>query len=365
MSESLSSCGPLAHDLDPGLKCDPEKHLSRWLIAILVLIFGMIVLGGLTRLTGSGLSMVTWKPLTGFIPPLNDYDWQVLFQQYQMSPEFLKVNFDMTLGDFKNIFWLEFIHRVLGRVIGLVFLAPLILCLKHKFLRRRFGARLVCTWILGGLQGIVGWYMVKSGLVDNPAVSHYRLATHLLLAFATFSLVFWTYLDVRLSPDAPALRQPHIPGALLYTTLGVAILTIFYGALVAGLKAGLVYNTFPSMNGAWIPDEVFHHTFGWKSFFETPGIVQWTHRCCAMVTVLCVIFLWGYSKAAQGLLKRALYLMFGVCLMQMSLGIMTLVMQVPTFLGVLHQAGSLITLSSLLGVAYCRRLSRGQCPNTR
>ena len=348
-----------------------EQQLALWLMISLILLFGMVVLGGMTRLTGSGLSMVSWKPLTGFIPPLNTQDWETLFSDYQTSPEFMKVNFGMTLNEFKNIFWLEFIHRVWGRFIGIVFLIPVFICLKTSSLRPQYAPRIIFIWLLGAVQGAIGWYMVKSGLVNDPAVSHYRLATHLLLAFTTFGLILWVYLDLKNT----TLHQQHISfhsvtpsHTLLYTALGLTFLTVFYGALVAGLKAGLIYNTFPTMNGAWVPDELRDSFFNWNDFFEQPGIVQWVHRILATSTVLAVTLVWGYSKNTAGSLKIALNSMMAVTLAQMALGIMTLLTQVPVWLGTLHQAGALLTVSSLLIVCHlsgCFSRRKAQSLNTR
>lgn len=341
-----------------------EKRLASWLLVSLILVFGMVVLGGLTRLTGSGLSMVGWKPLTGFIPPLTLQDWEALFRDYQTSPQFLKVNPTMTLEAFKDIFWLEFLHRVWGRVLGLVFLGPLFLCLIHPSLRSLYGIRMGGIWILGGLQGVMGWYMVKSGLVDVPEVSPYRLASHLLLAFATFSLIFWTYLDLTRKPLALGCDAGRLlPPSFLLLSLGLVCATMFYGALVAGLKAGLLYNTFPTMDGAWVPDEVGDPSLGWRRFFEEPGVVQWVHRLLAFSTVLSVIFLRGYHHRLPQPLQRSLTGMLVVVLAQMALGIITLLMQVPVSLGVLHQGGALIVLASLLRLlhfsknTFCRQNS--------
>lgn len=325
-----------------------EKRLSFWLLVSLILIFGMVVVGGLTRLTGSGLSMVTWKPLTGFVPPLTLPDWQILFQEYQSSPEFLKVNFDMSLDDFKNIFWLEFIHRVWGRIIGIVFLIPLFLCFKSPALRRKYGLSIFAIWCLGGMQGAMGWYMVKSGLVNDPAVSHYRLAAHLLLAFLTFGLILWMYLTLK-AKHLTFSSQRSISPSWVVLVLGLSILTVFYGALVAGLKAGLLYNTFPTMDGAWLPDAFFDETLSWTSFFEEPGLVQWIHRCLAITTFSLIVFVWTKGRRSScHFLNLALHTTLVCGLMQVCLGIITLLLQVPVSWGVLHQAGALITLTSLI-----------------
>lgn len=346
-------------------------RLSFWLLISLGLIFGMVVIGGLTRLTGSGLSMVTWKPLTGFFPPVTLSDWQALFQEYQSSPEFLKINFDMSLEDFKSIFWLEFIHRVWGRLIGITFLVPLILCLKSPFLRKKYALPLFAIWCLGGLQGVVGWYMVKSGLVHDPAVSPYRLALHLFLAFLTFSFIQWLFLKLK-AETSSAFGEPMdlsegrpLPPFVIIGVLVFFCLTVFYGALVAGLKAGLLYNTFPTMNGDWLPDGFFATSFTGKSFLEEPGIVQWVHRCLALSTFSLLVGLWIYGRNASRLLKPVLNWMLACGVLQVCLGIMTLILHVPVFWGVCHQAGALITLSTLVTALFISRTTASQAKNFR
>ena len=221
-----------------------NRQVATWLLVCCALIFAMVVLGGITRLTGSGLSMVDWRPVTGLLPPLTDADWQTTFELYQQSPEYQKVNSHMDVADFKNIFWLEFLHRQLGRIIGLVFLLPFVVFCSKGYIARQEWPKYTLMFVLGGLQGVLGWYMVKSGLIDNPYVSQYRLTAHLVAAFLIYSYMFWVALS-RLYPAAGTERHPWFGKTLALTVL--ILLTIVSGGFVAGLKAGKIYNTFPMM----------------------------------------------------------------------------------------------------------------------
>jgi len=258
------------------------RSLSNWLFLTAGFVMIMVILGGLTRLTGSGLSMVDWRPVTGFLPPLNEAQWQSVFDLYKVSPQYHKVNFGMSLSEFKGIFWLEFIHRLGGRFIGVLFLAPLLYSLLKKDLRS-WSFKILGIWILGGLQGVMGWYMVKSGLVDEPWVSPFRLCAHLLLAFLTCSLLFWSGLVLRSQYQQKNTLKPQFfqslksPKAL--ATLILVVLTICYGAFVAGMKAGLIYNTFPLMGETFIPSEILFHTPWYENFFMNPVTVQFIHVC--------------------------------------------------------------------------------------
>jgi heme a synthase len=323
-----------------------SRSFERGLWVCLGMLFGMILLGGLTRLTGSGLSIVVWKPLTGVMPPLNLADWQDLFAQYQASPQFKKINFDMDIEAFKGIFWLEFIHRLWGRALGFVFLWPIIACARSLVLRPLYLKGLLGILILGGLQGVMGWYMVKSGLVDRPEVSAYRLSAHFLLGVTSYGLVLWTLLEVLM--QRRVLEPCALPRKLVWGTLGVLVLTLFYGALVAGLKAGLIYNTFPLMGGQWLPLELTQKTLTIRAFFEDPGLVQWVHRCLGITTVVCVSLLLGYATHLSRQGKIIVYATFGAALVQMTLGILTLLSQVWMPLAALHQGGALILMSGLV-----------------
>lgn len=317
-------------------------RLSRWLFLCAGMIVVMIILGGATRLTGSGLSIVEWRPLSGVLPPVSLEGWQELFHAYQRSPEYQQINMGMSLEDFKDIFWLEFIHRLWGRLIGVVFLVPLIISYGSVEFRSTLFPRLMCIWLLGGLQGVVGWYMVKSGLSADPHVSHYRLALHLFLGFTTYGLTVYYALNIR----TPLRERTCTPGfsRMLYGILVILFgLTVFYGALVAGLKAGLMYNTFPTMNGAWVPHEWMALHPWWKNFIDNHATVQWIHRCLAVSSVITATLFGWYSR-----LQRGSLVIMGAFYIQAGIGIVTLVWQVPLSLGILHQAGALLVLSTLI-----------------
>ena len=258
-----------------------------------VMVAAMVVLGGATRLTESGLSIVDWRPISGIFPPLNSAEWQSLFDAYRQSPEFKRTNFWMSLDDFKTIYWLEYLHRLWGRVIGLVFLIPFLWFVVRGQVSQGFALRLGAVFLLGGLQGLMGWYMVKSGLVDQPAVSQYRLAAHLVLAFIIYGCLLWLALGC-LQPatgNAAGLAR----GAIKFRRHAIglvagALLTVTAGAFVAGLDAGLAYNTFPKMDGRWIPEGVMRLDPWWINFFENTALVQFTHR--ALGIGLLVLTLW-------------------------------------------------------------------------
>jgi len=232
-----------------------RKQIALWLILCCIAIFAMVILGGVTRLTGSGLSMVEWAPLMGILPPLSHAEWEAVFQQYQQYPEYQLKNFHITLGEFQTIFWFEYAHRLLGRAIGLIFLIPMIYFIVKGKVNKPLIPKLIIMFILGGLQGVLGWYMVKSGLVDNPHVSQYRLTAHLGFAIIIYAYLFWVALDL-LFPKTTEVKDGNILPlrrfSLMVSTL--VFITVLSGGFVAGLKAGFAYNTFPLMAGHWIPE---------------------------------------------------------------------------------------------------------------
>ena len=314
----------------------------------------MVVLGGVTRLTGSGLSMVNWKPVSGVLPPLSQAAWDREFAHYRETPEYSYVNKGMTLDAFKGIFWFEYAHRLLGRLIGVVFLVPFV----YFLLRRRFEPslvpKLVSMFILGGLQGLLGWYMVKSGLIDDPHVSQYRLAAHLGLAILIYAFMLWTALEIlrRGQSSGPGARSRL---ASPTTILAVAVfITMMSGAFVAGLKAGFTYNTFPLMAGKLVPDDMWSVSPAYLNFFENVTTVQFTHRVLAMATFLAIIVLW-FGARRTGLARPQRLWLHATALtaiVQVALGISTLVLRVPILLAALHQAGAMVLLTVLLGLAY-------------
>ena len=315
---------------------------------VCIIIFAMIVVGGVTRLTHSGLSMVEWKPIMGFIPPLNDGQWQETFDAYKQYPEYQKVNKGMSLGEFKNIFYWEYGHRVLGRSIGLVFFIPFILLWLLGKIEKRLVPKLVVALVLGGLQGLMGWYMVMSGLVDMPRVSHYRLAAHLVLALIILSYLFWIILDLL---DMQKICVSRWFKYLCFMALGIVSLQILFGAFTAGLRAGLGFNTFPLMDGRFIAEAATMMTPLWLNFLENGAMVQFVHRWLGTLLLLLVIVLFGLAVLSN--VPRQLLVISGllaiVTFAQFMLGVLTLINYVPIALASAHQGvACLVLLASLL-----------------
>ena len=330
---------------------DADRAVSRWLKLCLVLIFSMVILGGVTRLTGSGLSMVTWHP-SGMLPPLGSLQWLEEFERYQQFPEFQKINSEMTLAGFKQIFWFEYSHRMLGRLIGLVFLLPLVFFWLRKMIRPGLTPRLVIMFLLGGLQGLLGWYMVKSGLVSNPHVSQYRLSAHLLSAILIYGFILWTIFNLETTAPYRRLAESSVAGwrKASFGLVALVLVTIVSGGFVAGLKAGLIYNTFPLMGGSLIPEGIGALSPWYLNPLENMVTVQFDHRWLAMGsgTLLLIWYLRGRSRFETPGLQRSFKLVGMMVIVQLLLGIATLLTQVPVILGVLHQAGALLLFSVLL-----------------
>ena len=328
-----------------------RRAIARWLLVIAGMVFAMVVLGGVTRLTESGLSIVDWRPLLGWLPPLSEAGWQEIFERYKAFPEFQKKNVGMTLAGFKAIFWLEYLHRLWGRLIGLAFLIPFLWFWLRGRIDRALLPRLAGLFVLGGLQGLLGWVMVKSGLVDRPSVSQYRLAAHLALAVVIYGALVWTAWGLLSRGDGFGEVPPWLRG---YAKVLFAMIcaTIIVGAFVAGLDAGLIYNTFPKMGQGLVPPDLWRDGLGFLNLFENPVTVQFIHRVLAIAMLLAVYLFWGASRAAR--LGPALRLSCsGLMLManvQAFLGVATLVLFVPVWLGALHQAGALILFTAGLWV---------------
>ncbi len=336
--------------LGKGVLREDRRPVGRWLLGLALMVLVMVCLGGLTRLTGSGLSMVEWQPLS-VLPPLSGQAWASMFAKYQASPQYRLVNDGMSLAAFKDIFWLEYLHRLWGRLIGLAFLLPFLLFIATGRISRRRMPRLMALFLLGGAQGGLGWLMVASGLADRPEVSHYRLAAHLLAALAIYAALLWSALDeldVRTAGSGPAALVRLRRG--LGTLLCLAVLTMAAGALVAGLHAGLIYNSFPSMNGAWFPGEAFDLRPGWINFFENHALVQFDHRLLATASWLGAVVLWLWSRRLELApdLGRRLALVPLAATLQAGLGIATLLAAVPVGLAAAHQAGAFLLFSALL-----------------
>lgn len=331
------------------------RPIALWLLVCAAMVFFMVVLGGATRLTESGLSMVEWKPLT-VLPPLNDEEWLAEFQNYQSSPEFQKKNSWMTVDDFKNIYWLEFIHRLWGRLIGVVFAVPFVWFAFKRALDRSLAVKLAGIFVLGGAQGVLGWFMVASGLQDRPDVSQYRLAAHLILAFIVYGLILWVALDLLRSARRTVLEENfNVPFArLTLAVTGAVLFVTLSGAFVAGLNAGFIYNTFPLMNGQLIPDGVYGPQAWYVSVFEDILTVQFNHRVLAISLVILIAVTWWRSRALP-LNARARTLTHRLVLMaaiQAVLGISTLLLVVPFGPALAHQAGALILFTIALCLAH-------------
>ena len=271
-----------------------KRRISLWLYSGCFLIFLMVVIGGITRLTGSGLSITEWNLIMGSIPPMNDAEWQIAFSKYQQIPQFQKINAHFELSDFKSIYWWEFIHRQLGRLIGLVFLIPFLYFLVTRQMDRAIIKKSMFLFFLGGLQGFLGWYMVSSGLVERTSVSHIRLAVHLITAFVTFGFTYWYALEIRSSEDSRAVSKASTGIIRIIFTL--LIIQIIYGAFVAGMHAGKMYNTFPLMNGQVIPTGMGTVEPLYLNFINNPVTVQFIHRIFAFVLLFLVAKVWWTSK---------------------------------------------------------------------
>lgn len=318
-----------------------NNAIATWLFSVAGVVFLMIIVGAITRLTESGLSMVEWRPLIGFIPPLNDADWQKVFDLYKATPEFQKKNFWMGIDDFKQIFFWEWFHRVIGRLIGLVYALPFFYFLIRRQIPKGYVLKLFGLLLLGGAQGFMGWYMVQSGLIDRPSVSHYRLAAHLSLAFLILCLLVIYGLSLKGYKRTPS-RALHIHG---WITLAFLIPTIFWGAFVAGLDAGLIYNEFPKMGDGLIPPEMWHLSPAWINLFENIPSVQFVHRWLAMTTALVILSLWAHALRT-GKATGIFHTLAAIVCVQIILGILTLLSGVNIVLATAHQGGAAILLAT-------------------
>ncbi|MCU0837684.1 MAG: COX15/CtaA family protein [Rhodospirillales bacterium] len=335
-----------------------DRWIARWLLMIAAMIFIMIVLGGLTRLTNSGLSMVEWRPVTGWLPPLSEAQWQAAFDAYRQYPEYQKINRGMSLADFQEIFWLEYVHRVWGRLLGIAFLLPMLYVLARRWVDQRLGLTLMGLFVLGGLQGALGWYMVQSGLVDRPDVSQYRLAAHLGLAVVIYGAIVWVAFELLLRARAAAggRQQPATgtapavapPPLAAFAVIALIFVTVIAGAFVAGLDAGFAYNTFPTMDGDWLPPHLFPLRPLYLNVFEDITTVQFTHRLLATVT-LAAVLAWVLSlRRAPAPVRGAALLTAGCVAGQYTLGVLTVVHVVPIPVAALHQAGALVLWTAVL-----------------
>ncbi|MBX2981771.1 MAG: COX15/CtaA family protein [Flavobacteriales bacterium] len=328
----------------------PLRPVVIWLLTGCFLIACMVAIGGITRLTGSGLSITEWKPIIGALPPMNEAEWHEAFDKYKQIPEYNLINQHMELDDFKEIFFWEFLHRNWGRLMGIVFIVPFVWFWRKGLLKGWLMRRGWSILIGGGLVGALGWFMVVSGLEDNPDVSQYRLAIHLCAAFIVFCLVLWTIFDIQWGRRS-FLGDGTSAAKWSRWLLVIVLFQIIYGAFTAGLDAGRIYNTWPLMNGEFMPTNVTAFGSLWKDFTDHRDGVQFIHRNFAWVVAIAVIW-FGYANRRNKALKGGDRLLFFAVVIQFALGVLTLITQVWLPLGVLHQLGALLLLSVLLHVLH-------------
>ncbi len=328
-----------------------EKHrreVSLWLLFMCGLVFVMVIVGGLTRLTQSGLSMVEWRPIMGILPPIGETGWIEVFEKYKNSPEYQKINYGMNLSEFKKIFWFEYGHRVLGRIIGMAFFFPFLYFLVKKAIPTNLLPKLVGLFFLGGMQGVIGWWMVKSGLVDRPDVSHLRLTVHLGMAFLLYVLLLWTGLThLR---NRPVCKQFKIRYRTGFALIVLVYTTVLSGGLVAGLNAGAQFNTFPLMAGQWIPSGLYYMEPWYTNIFDNMMTIQFNHRYVAMTTGFLVVcfFAWNRNIDIGKSGNVARYTMLFMVVIQVSLGIATLLSAAWLPLASLHQTGAIVLLTTVI-----------------
>jgi cytochrome c oxidase assembly protein subunit 15 len=328
-----------------------ERPIALWLLACCAMILLMVVIGGITRLTESGLSITEWRPVSGVLPPLDAAQWAAEFERYREIPQYRAIHADMTLAEFKWIFFWEYLHRLWGRLIGVVFALPFLWFLLRGRIPRRLAPRLLGLFVLGGLQGALGWWMVESGLAERIEVSQYRLAAHLGAAVVIYGAMLWVALDLLSPRPEPALdRRQRALARGLSAALVLAFLTLVAGAFVAGLRAGYIYNTFPLMGGGILPGEYAALAPWWRNPFENPAAAQFDHRLLAETTWLLIAGLWLVSLRLD-LARRARLALAALAFMatlQLALGIATLLLVVPLTVAVLHQGGAILLMTALL-----------------
>lgn len=320
--------------------------VGLWLLAVAAVILGMVVIGGLTRLTGSGLSITQWKPIMGALPPLSDAEWADAFAKYRQIPQYLLQNSNMTLEGFKGIFWWEWTHRLLGRLVGVLFAVPFLWFAATGAIARRDWPRFVILFALGGLQGLIGWWMVQSGLETRVSVSQYRLAIHLGAAIILLGAMVWAALEYLRPGQSTGFSKRA--GAFV----GLVYLQMLLGALVAGLHAGLIYNTWPDMNGRLLPEDPFFLSPWWLNFFENEGLVQFVHRIGAYVVAGAVAWVYVEGIKLSGWAKKTAKLAAALTAFQIFLGIATLLMMAPQFLAALHQVTAALLFCVAVWHAY-------------
>ncbi len=338
---------------DAALVLAPVRPVIVWLVSLLGLLLLILVVGGTTRLTGSGLSIVHWQPVTGVLPPLSRQDWLDVFAQYQASPQYQQVNAGMSLAQFKAIFFWEYLHRLLARFIGVVTFVPWLVLLWRRRLDRRLALRTGSLLVLGGLQGLVGWLMVKSGLVDVPAVSHFRLATHLGMALLVGGWIVWLLVDLAPEPlVGSAPRHPALKRAA-WALVGLATVTAVWGAFMAGTRAGYLYTTFPDLNGEWWPTGALALSPAWHNLFDNPLMIHALHRLLAYLLAASVIgFVYALLRATPTRRQRLLaHGLLALVVAQITLGALTVMSSVALPLAVAHQVVGFVLVLTCLATA--------------
>lgn len=322
-----------------------ERFIYNWLITGCVLIVLLIVVGGITRLTQSGLSMVKWEPIMGTLPPLSQDAWQEAFDLYKQSPEFHHYNAQFTLSEFKSIFFWEYLHRLIARILGLVFIIPFIIFWRKGYFTPRIRKHVLIIFALGICQAGLGWFMVKSGLVDKPHVSHYRLAAHLVTALSLLIYIYWVALSLKIEVGSTHVGKYK---GMVKAFIALVFLQITYGAFVAGLKGGYYYTTFPKMGTEWFPKDFSRalRDKGMVSFINNPGLVQFVHRIIAYLIVIVLVVMWAKAKKVKldRYQRKGLSILTSAIALQFILGVLTLLNAVPVSLGVLHQFGAIFVL---------------------
>ncbi len=331
-----------------------HRQIASWLMFCAAVILGMILLGGVTRLTDSGLSMVEWKPLMGAIPPLSDESWQQNFIKYQQFPEYQKINRGMSLEEFKSIYYFEYAHRLLGRLIGLLFLVPFLFFYFTRRLPAQLTPKLLLLFMMGAFQGLLGWFMVKSGLVDRPHVSQYRLTAHLGTAVLIYAYMLWLAWGLLQRPGSAEVAQRPGLRRFSYAITGLLFVMILSGGLVAGTHAGLAYNNWPLMGQSFLPPGLYGSQPFWLAALEDIGTIQFNHRMLAyFLSGLILVFAWMTLRSGvAGGLRIGVLLMVGILALQVSLGISTLLYLVPVPLAAAHQVGAICLFTSALYVSF-------------
>jgi cytochrome c oxidase assembly protein subunit 15 len=344
------------------------RAVGIWLLICCLLVVAILIVGGVTRLTHSGLSITEWQPIVGTLPPLSAAQWNEAFAKYQATPEYRLVNQGMSLAEFKSIFWWEYVHRLLGRAVGVAFALPLLWFAVRRMVPQRLAPALIAIFALGAMQGALGWYMVQSGLVDDPRVSQLRLAAHLGLALLIFAAMFWLALSL-LEPCADVQAEAsalQTQGAAALRRLARVIVALVFvqaiaGGLVAGIRAGLAYNTFPLMNGQLVPPEILSLEPWYRNFIDNIATVQFDHRMIAWLLALLIPLFWfrAQRQRVSPRVARAAWLLLAALLAQLALGIATLLLVVPVPLAAAHQAGAVLMFAAALNAAHALRLPGG------